>query len=76
MAEESGPASERFNERTLKNAEKCLSGCSLCLKGRERVSGFLHQCIKITRTMCPACRAYEKVYGVPAYEKPSQSSGA
>lgn len=54
---------------TTKMAELCKDACPVCKKGRENGKGFLYESIKLERYICPACRAYEKVYGVKAYEK-------
>ena len=70
MAEESASASEKFDEKTLKKAEKCLSQCDSCVKGREKGEGFYYVITKLCRKLCGRCRAYEKVYGVPAHELP------
>lgn len=60
----------KFDEKTLKAAEFCKSGCPMCVKAREKGHGILFRLVKIEARFCPKCRAYEKVYGVPAYEKP------
>jgi hypothetical protein len=61
---------EKFSETTLKLAKFCKDGCIVCTKGREKGSGFLCNLIRVERYICPMCRAYEKVYGVPAHIKP------
>lgn len=63
----------QFDEKTLKGAEFCKSGCPMCVKGREKGRGFLFQLLKLEAKVCPKCKAYEKVYGVRAWEKPSSA---
>jgi len=64
------PDTSQFDEKTLKGAEFCLNGCPMCKKGRNKGSGFLFHLLKLEARVCPKCKAYEKVYGVPAWEKP------
>lgn len=68
-------AAKEFDEKTLKKAEFCLKGCPMCRIGREKGKGVLFGMVKVEAKLklCPWCRAYEKVYGVPAYEKPPQA---
>lgn len=63
---------EDFDQKTLKRAEFCLSKCPTCKKGREKQSGLSYMMVKLEgkTNLCPWCRAYRKVYGVPAWEKP------
>lgn len=65
-------AGRGFDAKTLKKAEFCLQGCPVCRKGREKGKGFLYGMTRLEAKLklCPWCRAYEKVYGVPAYRKP------
>jgi len=60
----------QFDEKTLKGAEFCLSGCPVCVRARDKGRGILYRLVKLEAKLCPKCRAYEKVYGVPAWEKP------
>mgnify|MGYP005835681651 CR=1 FL=1 len=75
MAETSGPVPAQVDEKTRKRAEMCMNKCTVCKLGREKGSGFFHWMVKMEAKLklCPWCRAYEKVYGVPAYEKPPQT---
>ncbi len=50
-------------------AKLCKDDCPVCVKGREKGEGFLYTVTKLEENICPACRAYKKVYGVPAHEK-------
>ena len=65
-------ADSQFDEKTLKRAEFCMSKCTACVKGRRREKGFWHAMVKLEDTLrlCPWCKAYKKVYGVPAYQNP------
>lgn len=64
------PDEKKFDEKTLKGAEFCLNGCPMCKKGRNKGKGFLYKLLKLEAKVCPKCKDYEKVYGVPAWEKP------
>jgi hypothetical protein len=61
---------KKFSEATIKLAGICKDECPVCTRAREKGSGLLYQVVKIERHVCPMCRAYEKVYGVPAHMKP------
>ncbi|MBF0119125.1 MAG: hypothetical protein HQK79_09840 [Desulfobacterales bacterium] len=50
-------------------AKLCKDNCPVCVKGRENGKGILYNIVKLEENICPACRAYEKVYGVKAHEK-------
>jgi hypothetical protein len=67
--------SEQFDEKTVKRAEFCLEKCTACKKGREKQSGLFWWIVKFEdkTKLCPWCRAYRKVYGVPAWEKPPRA---
>ncbi len=65
------PEERKFDDKTLKDAEFCLNQCPMCKKGREKGKGFLYQLLKLEAKVCPKCKAYQKVYGVPAWEKPA-----
>jgi hypothetical protein len=66
--------SEGFDAKTVQRAEFCRDKCTLCKLGRKKDSGFFHALVKLEAKvkLCPWCRAYEKVYGVPAYRNPEQ----
>ena len=55
---------------TLRLASLCEKRCTVCKKARGQESGFWKSFVKLEGRFCPMCRAYEKVYGVPAYENP------
>jgi len=49
-------------------AKQCLE-CKLCKTAREKQKGFAFWFVrKIEGGVCPACKAYEKVYGRKAHE--------
>lgn len=62
-----------FDEKTLERAECCKSKCTVCVKGRAQERGFWHSMVKLESSLklCPWCRAYSKVYGVPPHENPT-----
>ncbi len=75
MAEKERPEAAQFDEKTLRRADMCKNKCTVCKLGREKGKGFFYWMVKMESRMkvCPWCRAYEKVYGVPAYERPPQA---
>ncbi len=49
-------------------AQKCVD-CTLCAYARRKQRGLVFWFIKtVEARICPACRAYETVYGRKAYE--------
>ncbi len=49
-------------------AKQCLE-CKLCKTARDKQKGFAFWFVrKIESGVCPACKAYEKVYGRKAHE--------
>jgi hypothetical protein len=72
--EEEAKAPE-VDETLQKRADFCLKKCPVCVLGRKKDKGFFHAWTKLEVKLgvCPWCNAYEKVYGVPAYEKPPES---
>lgn len=61
------PASDR--DRSM--AEVCVS-CLLCRRARERQQGLAFWLVKaVEGSICPYCRAYERVYGRKAHEPAS-----
>lgn len=63
------PDTSQFTPRTMKMAKLCDQTCTVCKKARKQESGFWRTFVKLEAKLCPMCRAYTKVYGVPAYEK-------
>jgi len=74
MAENDAAATGQFDEKTLQRAEFCRSKCTACRVGREKGKGFFNRVVRLESKLkvCPWCRAYEKVYGVPAYLNPPE----
>jgi hypothetical protein len=58
-----------FSPMTLRLASLCENKCTVCKKARQQESGLWRSLVKLEGRFCPMCRAYEKVYGVPAYQK-------
>ncbi|MDY6905023.1 MAG: hypothetical protein SWH61_10080 [Thermodesulfobacteriota bacterium] len=50
-------------------AHFCKDTCPVCTRARKKGKGVLYQMVRIEEHMCPACRSYKKVYGVPAHKK-------
>ncbi len=75
MVEKDSAEAGKFDEKTLKRANICMNTCTLCKLGRKKDKGFFNTMVKleVKTKLCPWCRAYEKVYGIPAYQKPPQS---
>lgn len=49
-------------------AKKCLS-CRLCRRARRKQKGLCFWFVKkLEGSICPACQAYERVYGRKAHE--------
>jgi hypothetical protein len=47
----------------------CKNTCPVCTRARKTGEGFLYNFVKLEEELCPACRSYKKVYGVPAHKK-------
>ncbi|MBT3310676.1 MAG: hypothetical protein HN931_11220 [Desulfobacterales bacterium] len=58
----------KFDDKTLKRADFCKNKCPVCKQARKNGKGVLYFLVKIESKICPYCRAYEKVYGKPAFE--------
>lgn len=59
----------KHGKTTTKLAHFCKESCPVCTRAREKGEGFLYEFVKLEEQLCPACRSYKKVYGVPAHEK-------
>jgi len=75
MAQEEKAGKPEVDEKLRKRADFCLNKCPVCKTGREKGKGLMYQMTKLESKlgMCIWCNAYEKVYGVPAYEKPPEA---
>ncbi len=67
---------ESITEKDRKLALQCMS-CSLCQKARIKQRGLIFWFVKkLESGICPACKAYEKVYGRKAHEPVPKSGDA
>ena len=58
-------------EKDRAMAQKCVE-CPVCRHARTKQSGLAFWFVKtIEGSICPYCKAYEKVYGRKAHEKPA-----
>jgi hypothetical protein len=55
------------DDKLQKMADFCKNSCPVCVRARKKGKGLLYMMVKLERKLCPFCRAYEKVYGKPAY---------
>jgi hypothetical protein len=64
--------SGKWDEKTLRRADFCRDKCTVCKLGRKKGRGLFYLVAKAEAKLkvCPWCRAYEKVYGVPSYLEP------
>ena len=57
-----------ITEKDKKLAQQCVE-CKICVKARDKQGGFFFTIVKFLEGgVCPACKAYEKVYGRKAHE--------
>lgn len=57
-----------ISDKDRKLAESCLN-CPICRRARDKQRGLLFWFVKkLEGNICPACKAYEKVYGRKAHE--------
>ncbi|MBN1918351.1 MAG: hypothetical protein JW889_10600 [Verrucomicrobia bacterium] len=57
-----------ITERDRAMAQRCLD-CPLCGRARRKQRGFAFWFVrKIEGSVCPYCKAYERVYGRKAHE--------
>ena len=57
-----------ITDKERKLAKQCLN-CPLCRRARYKQKGFIFWFVKkLESGICPACKAYEKVYGRKAHE--------
>jgi len=61
-------SSETITEKDRKRAQQCLE-CSVCNSARKKQKGLAFWFVKVIEgSICPYCKAYEKVYGRKAHE--------
>jgi len=59
---------EGITDEDRRKARQCLE-CFLCKRAREKQKGLAFWFVKrVESGFCPACKAYEKVYGRKAHE--------
>ena len=64
--------SKEYTNTELKLADLCVK-CPVCKKARKHQKGVSFWLVKnIEDGICPACKAYEKVYGKKAHEPEEQ----
>ena len=65
---------KEISEGGRKLAQKCLE-CPVCRRARDKQKGLCFWFVKtIEGSLCPQCKAYERVYGRKAHEPLSQKS--
>lgn len=58
-----------ITEKDRELAQKCVQ-CPVCSRARRKQRGLAYWFVKnLEQGKCPACAAYEKVYGKKAHEK-------
>jgi hypothetical protein len=64
--------SETITDKDRDKAQQCLE-CSLCKHARKKQKGIAFWLVKVVEdSLCPYCKAYEKVYGHKAHEPISE----
>ena len=59
---------DTITEKDRKQAKQCLE-CPLCKRARSKQRGLIFWFVKkLESGICPACKAYEKVYKRKAHE--------
>jgi len=57
-----------ITDEDRKKAQMCVN-CTVCRRARKDQRGFFYWFVKkLEGSVCPACKAYEKVYGRKAHE--------
>jgi len=61
-------SSNPITEQDRQRAQQCVQ-CTMCRRARKNQRGLAFIFVKwLERGACPACKAYEKVYGRKAHE--------
>lgn len=59
---------KEITDKDRKLAKQCLE-CPVCRRARKNQKGLIFLFVKLLEgSVCPACKAYEKVYGKKAHE--------
>ena len=62
-------AETEITDKDRKLAKMCLT-CPVCKHARKKQKGIIYWLVKhLEGGICPACKAYEKVYGRKAHEQ-------
>ena len=57
-----------ISDRDRRMAQQCVD-CGLCKRARRKQKGMAFWLVKrVAGTICPYCKAYERVYGRKAHE--------
>ena len=57
-----------ITEKDRALAAKCLT-CPVCTRARKNQKGILHWFVQVIEgSLCPRCKAYERVYGRKAHQ--------
>jgi len=57
-----------ITDKDRKLAQQCIE-CPVCTRARRKQKGIAYLFVRfLERGVCPACKAYEKVYGRKAHE--------
>lgn len=63
-----GMSEKNISDKDKKLAQMCVR-CPMCKRARKKQRGFAFWFVKsVEHKICPACKAYEKVYGKKAHE--------
>jgi len=66
---------QEITEKDRAKAKQCLE-CPLCNRAREKQKGLVFWFVKkLESGLCPACKAYEKVYKRKAHEPRPKTEG-
>ena len=66
---------EEITEKDRTKAKQCLE-CPLCKRARDKQKGLVFWFVKkLESGLCPACKAYEKVYKQKAHEPIPETGG-
>ena len=68
-------SNDTITEKDRKLAKQCLE-CPICKRARIKQRGLIFWFVKkLESGICPACKAYEKVYNRKAHEPVPETNG-
>lgn len=68
----SGESMSEVNQELIKKALNCVD-CGICKRARVKQKGIAYFFVKyIDRKVCPDCKAFEKVFNRPAFDRVSE----